>query len=368
MTYEDSGTFFHQWATTAGAGKDGPEIRVQGYCAIPLADLKNQSLADHEIDVRFQWIPSQKSGQPPKVVTSGLVSGQSVIFEFSDNNFYDGSCSSEVEIVKLRNIRLGLGDGLTALVDLLRSQRTGLTFSLLEDESWLQGNASASFASLGVQYKLTQFNARNLTLAMTSDDSGGGINIRSANYLEYAEGTPFFEFEHDTFGLPRGFLDTSLPINHRFSATPIANGAQMIGCSSLIYEGELDRPKDISYTDCSRYIQKSVLKGMQRPVRRHVASAEEVEAAERQSRIHMVTRQLEELLRKQNGPAKRYAPRPNVFGTGQTAWTKSDVARGYVVFQRNIDVNLDTMSAQIIEHRYDLSGNATMVKFGMNIP
>jgi hypothetical protein len=360
MQYEDSMTTFHQWSTTG----DSNSVRVEGHCAIPYPNLKEGVLDRYQIQLTFT--KTLKDNKEVTIAEGNLI-GKSVRLEFSDNEFVDFGCSDrDVSIQRLQQIGLGSGYGMQDLWNILRSQRSPSSLNLLETESWIQGQSAASFSGLGLQYRMGQFNGRQLAFAVSPSPSNSELHIRSANYLEYAEGTDFFAFEKDSFGIPRGFANEDLPVNHKFQAYSIINGAQMLGCSSLIYDGELDRPQDLDMETCRRRLDNSVLKTSRRPLYVSAVTREEQEAQRLREEQQLLLRRVGDYLNRTYGPLKRYASTPGVYQTGHAAWNASDVARGYVVFQRTVGTNVNGV-IQIVEHRYNKQGQVSTVHYSVRL-
>lgn len=369
MTYENGSTLFHQWKTTG----DSSQIHVEGFCAIPLPDLEANDFDRHKIDLTFTEQSSDENHR--KIKVAGSIAGKSMNLEFSNNHFLDERCSNDdFHISRLQEINLGTGGGIQDLIDMLRSKRTGVGLQLLQTESWLQGQTSTSFRGLGLQYRMAQANGRQIGLAAASTGSGSVLGIRSANILDYYEGGGYYDVKEDSFGQAERFAvgedqdeaygqdglqrRQKAPTNHKFQVASIADGSQIVGCSSLIYNGELDTPVEVDLDNCLNHVQQS---GLQKFAEKSQVADERTpeEQAElvRKAKERDMVFAAEQKLALQIAPAKNYSDRPNVFETGKVPWSKEDIKRGYVVFQRNIQVDVNAQKISVVEFRSDVNGN-----------
>lgn len=357
MDYENSATMHHQWQTVE---KDRV-IFVKGHCAIPLQDLGSDDLERHVVDLAFV---NRSEGEVKALGIKGSVVGKSVELEFSNNQFIDESCGSHVQQVsQLSTVNLGLSFSMQAIADALRSMRTGAILSLAGRESWVQGSSSHGFSQLGVIYRMSQINGRQLGLAMTSGELNSSINIRSMNFLDYAEGGGFLALKYDGFGQAQGFLRPELPVNHRFAAVSIEGGSQFRGCSSLVYDGELSQPENADYMSCVRRIENSKLQQFAKtavsPKPRVLSEAEKEEI--RLAREEQAVSQKAQVRVTQMRPiARKYSDRPGIFEQGRMSWSHEDRARGFVVQERSYSLDRMKKVVRVIEHRSDVNGQKSV--------
>lgn len=366
MQYEDSATMFHQWATTSV----GNTITVKGHCAVPLTDLREGSLGRHEIDLTFTKI-NEDTGKMT-VEVDGSIAGKPMGLGFSNNQFLDNGCpNGEANINRLSDIDLGLSAGipsLQAIIGMIKSQRTGISMKLLENENWVQGNVSGYFSGLGVQYQMGQINGRKLGLAMAPSASGGSVlAVRSANVLDYYEGGDYFALSKDSFGHANGFADNSEPNNHKFQSYPIQGRAAIVGCSALIFDGELDKSVDVDLEACKRHIEQSSLSKFAK--RRYIVPLSKEEVQENRIKLARaeLVRKVQVYIERNLPKARNYSDRPGVYEQGRTAWTQADITRGYVVVQRSYDISKDAQSISMIEHRMDKNGNVAIKRSSLPV-
>ncbi len=351
MIYEDSATMFHQWSTIG----DDQLIEVQGHCAIPLPSLKDGKIDRHVVNLKFKKL-SMPDGKKAIEVTGSLV-GKSMRISFSNNEFLDPICSrGAVAVSQLESIALG-----PSLFDMLKSLRSGTTLRLLEAESWIQGRASGNFSSLGVLYRMPQFNGRQLGIAMTAGDLGNTILARSANILDYLEGGDYFRIEKDYGSSARGFINRSRPNNHKFESYQIDGGSQMIGCSALVFDGELDFSRDVEMSVCKRLISQSTLSNFIQerffpPVAR-TKTDHQIEIETSQIEQKVLAQKVESYINRNFPPARYYSERPNIYEDGRTPWSKEDKQRGYVVMSRSFQIDASAQNIVIVESRNDAQGN-----------
>ncbi len=354
MVYEDSATLFHQWQTI----KTMRGYEVKGYCSIPYPALQKNIFERHRIDLKFS------TNSPEEIFIEGTIAGKHIDLMLNQNSFLDTNCPVyEQTSLRLERINLGIGFGMTYLIDMLQSKRTGASLSVLKHENWIQGqNSITSFSGLGLQYRMSQINGRQLVLSAAESSSSAELHIRSSNYLEYAEDTPFTKFKFDTFSHPRGFLHADLPVNHKFQAYPIQNGAQVVGCTSLIYDGELDIPQNVDLDVCKQKINNSELKHLQG---RTLNQATQVKKDTHNNSTYQLHLKIEKYLNQKNGKAQRYAPQPHTHQMGYSSWTKADIQRGFVVTQRIFQVQQTSIIVR--EIRYNSNGKELRYTYTLNL-
>lgn len=362
MRYEDSASMFHQWSTTG----DDNKINVKGFCAITLPNLKDENIDRNKIDLTFHKI--ETSSERNVIRVDGSIVGKSISLEFTNNSFFDNRCAnSEVQISQLGEISLGMSFSMQAVIDMVRSQRTGTTLQLLENESWVQGRSSGFYSGLGVMYRMPQFNGRQLGLAMSAGSTASSIYVRSANVLDYFEDGRYFKIDKDSFGQARGFMDSSLPNNHKFESYSIVGGSQMVGCSSLIFDGELDRSLDVDMYLCKQKIQQSTLAKFAQKRYISPTSKAQMEIDRKRQEQQALARKIERFLQANFPPARFYSERPGLYETGRVAWKKEDKDRGYVVMQRSYEVSTENQSIIVTEHRNDSNGKRSTHRFEIGL-
>jgi hypothetical protein len=183
------------------------------------------------------------------------------------------------------------------------------------------------------------------------------LNIRSDNALDYYEASGYDDIKSDEFGAATGFQDEKGVINHKFQAESIAGGSQVQGCSALIYNGELDRSVDVNLDNCINHIEQSGLqKWAERSWIPDQRTTEEEAALVQQAKVRDLTFAAENQLALQVGPLKNYSLRPNTFEQGKIPWSQKDIRRGYVVFQRSIQVDMKARTVSVVEFRSDVNG------------
>ncbi len=351
MVYEDSATLLHLWNLTRSDDK----IMAEGYCSVPLNNLREDSLRRHRVDLTFSEIETN-SGQLA-ISVSGQIAGKSMDLKFTNNQFLHRRCGRyEQNFNKLNQISLGSGFGLQTLIDMLRSQRTGISLSLIGEEVWASGSNNRSVNNIALQYTAAQWNARRLGLALVGTSSQE-IVVRSANALEYYEGGSFYDIDMTDSGYVYGFKDQNRSDNHRFRMTSVHNSSQMMGCSSLIYESELADPEGVNFRHCERELRESSLGNsllrhnsvpMPSPSTSSV-SAEELKIIEMQ---RLATRYFDQ----RHGRAMNYSQRPNIFESNRARWNREHRERGFVVTRRDVQVNVDREEVVVRENRYNSLG------------
>jgi hypothetical protein len=361
MRYEDSATMFHQWSTIG----DNQLIEVQGHCAIPLPSLKDGKIDRHVVNLKFKKL-SMPDGKKAIEVTGSLV-GKSMRISFSNNEFLDPICSrGAVAVSQLESIALG-----PSLFDMLKSLRSGTTLRLLETESWIQGQASGNFSGLGVFYRIPQFSGRQLGIAMTAGDFGNTILARSANVLDYFAGGDYFRIEKDFGGSARGFINRSQPNNHKYESYPIVGGSQMIGCSALVFNGELDLSRDIDMYVCKRLIEQSALSNFTQerfsPPVAQTKTAHQIQIETSQIERKVLLQKVESYISRNFPPARFYSERPNIYEDDRTPWSKEDKQRGYVVMSRSFQIDTYAQNIVIVESRNDPQGNRYLKRITVKI-
>jgi hypothetical protein len=365
VTYENGSSLFHQWKTTGSSS----QIHVEGYCAIPLPDLKDDKLDHYKIDITFT---KENAGEHKmKIKTDGTVAGRSIDLNFMNNSFLDNSCpGQEANFSRLQDINVGLSTRVSMqnLINILKGGHLGNSMHLAETETWTQGTSSTSFSGIGVQYILAEGIGRRSAVVATSDESSSILSVRSANFLDYEEGSSYFGLVTDDFGQVTGFQDSKAVVNHKFQAESIAGGSQVVGCSALIFDGELDpHSVEIDMATCKQHIAQSGLEkwaekgtGDQDENQR---SPEEQQEIERLAEARKLADQAQSALDASIAPHKYYSDRPNTFETGRAAWTQKDIARGFVVQQRDISVNAKAQTVTVTEHRSNAQGVHSVKKY-----
>jgi hypothetical protein len=353
MDYESSATMHHQWQTLE---KDGV-IFVKGHCAVPLQSLGSDNLGRHEIDLAFV---NRSQGEIKALGIKGSIVGKSVELEFSNNQFVDESCGRQVQRVsQLSSVNLGLSFSMQSLADAVRSRRTGTLLRLAGRENWVQGNSSHGFSQLGVVYRMSQINGRQLGLSMTGGELSSSINIRSMNFLDYAEGGGFLALKYDVFGHAQGYLKPDLPVNHRFASVAIEGGSQIRGCSSLVYEGELSQPVNADYMNCIRRIENSKLQQYAKTAIRStpkVLTEAEKEKLRTVREEQMIAQKAQIRISQMTPKARNYSDRPGVFEQGRMSWSHEDRERGFVVQQRSYSLDQQRKVMVVVEHRSNANG------------
>jgi hypothetical protein len=369
MNYDDSLTTFHQYESQG----DEHQVTVKGYCAIPWSKLKAGQLEDkYKIDLKISRVRANE----PEVKVRGKVSGRSLSLDFSSNEFFDDRCGSdEMSVKRLSRIGVGLGFGLEDIKDMLTTERTSSALYLLQNENWAQGKSNVYFSGIGVEYRMAQFNGRQLALVATSGSSASTLEIRSANYLEYAEDSGYFTLKKDSFGMASGWVnggsslnrDESYGTNHKLRSYPIPGGAKVLGCSSILYESELSRPADLNVENCIQRINSSALKPLQTPTYEYRVTQGELQQIRREVTERQLQTRVENYLRKFYGPVKNYSVKPGIFEQGKASWTKEDRDRGFVIVNRQISYSEDKTAVGIIESRYNLQGKPTQSTFTLQV-
>lgn len=363
MDYKNGATLFHQWTTT---GSDVNGIVVKGYCAIPLTDLKSGAYGRHEIDMVFK--ESKAADGKVSVKALGSIAGKEMDLTFGENSFIDEGCNRDEDIMSIKSmskIDLGLTFGLQSLVDLVRSGRTGITMKLLDQESWTPGRNTGYFSNVGLKYEAVQINARRLGVALVSDSATTLVG-RSANVLGWHEGDSYFRIKKDSFGDADGFESRSDSDNHKFQAIGIAGGSQMVGCSSLVYDGELDKSLGVDIENCKRKIEKSPLaKFTFKQSRELEESADSTAEQLRKYKVTLETRRIQAYLERTYGPVARYADKPGMYGTGLVAWKAEDKARGFVIQDRTYSIDTENAVIRVVEFRSDINGNKSTKRYSV---
>lgn len=363
MEYDDSMTAFHQWnsrSTTEG-------IKVEGACAIPYSELRNEkaNLDKYGIDL----LVAKTDRNQAQVKVSGKVSGRTVDFTFSGNEFIDSRCHSDsISFKKLSSISLGLGLGMSDLMDMFVRGRSGTSLHLLKNENWAQGNSNVYFSGIGLDYRMAQFNGRQLALVASEGETAASLSIRSANYLYYAEGDKFFELKKDSFDHSSGFLYRDEPINHRYQSYAIEGGAQIVGCSSLVYDGELDKPADLDMYDCRMRIDNSKLKGQRkRQLPEPKMSSDQIDEINRRTQQRNQLARIEKYLVSYAGPVKNYSAKPGLYEQGKAAWGKTERDKGYVITAREISVDTAANSVRVTEDRFNADGRFSRIQYSIKL-
>lgn len=349
---ENSATMHHQWQTVE---KDGV-ISVKGFCAVPLEDLLQGEFSRFEIDLEFR---NKSEGQRTLIQSDGSIVGKGIDLDFRNSMYEDTSCGSRI----VRNSQLttlDLGFGFTSSIQsMMQSLRTPAKLILHGPENWVQGNSSAGFGSLGVTYQLVQVNGRRTGMSMVQGSMSSSINIRSMDFLDYAEGGRFLAIDRDDFGHPKGFLRPELPVNHRFVSVSIEGGSQFRGCSSLVYDGELSEPSDANYMSCVRRIENSKLqqyaKTAIRTAPRSLTEAEK-EALKKAREEQVISQKAQARMSVMKPAARNYSDRPGVFEQGRVNWSHEDRERGFVVQQRSYSLDQQRKVMIVVEHRSDANG------------
>jgi hypothetical protein len=363
MTYDDSATMFHQWSTTSAGGT----INVEGYCAVPYTDLKAGDLDRHKVSLKFRKINTNSAKMA--VAVEGTIAGKSMNLEFGNNQFLDDNCAdSEVQIDRLQAVNIGLG--LDAVMDILRSKRSSVSLNLLENENWAQGQVSGYFSGIAVQYRMALWGGSQLAIVAAPGATGTELDIRSADYVYYADTSgpkTYFELTKDSFGVATGFADEHLPTNNKFQAYSIDGGSQIVGCSALIFDGELDISSNVDMDNCKRHIEQSALSKY--AARKYIApiSNEEVAADNKKIADATLLRKVQIYINTHYPPALNYSTKPGVYETGRAHWTKQDEARGYVVVQRSFEILVNDGIIKVYEHHCDRNGNITVKQISILI-
>lgn len=363
MEYKNSATLFHQW-TTIGSDVNG--IVVKGSCAIPLSSLKSGDYGRHAIDLVVKQTKTDEG--KIKITALGSIAGKTMDLEFGENSFLDSGCNRENDVMEfnpLSQIQLGSGFGIQTLIDLVRSQRTGISLGLLDQEDWTQGRNTGFFSSVGLKYSMTQWNGRRLAISLVSD-SANTLTGRSANILDWAESGNLFAIKKDSFGRSSGFEHRTDGNNHKFQAYGIAGGTQMIGCSALVFDGELDTSLNVDIENCKRHIEKSPLSKFTHRAARTVEDPQDSREEQlRKYRVTLEARKIQDYLNRVYGPAANYSDRPGVYEGGRKAWSAEDRKRGFVIQERNYTIDTESAKIIVIEHRSDASGNKFMRRYSV---
>jgi hypothetical protein len=186
------------------------------------------------------------------------------------------------------------------------------------------------------------------------------LQMRTINFLYYAEGAAIAQFRRDFAGRPLGFYDTEGPINHRFRFYAKQGESQVIGCTSLIYESVLALPEDLDYKLCSHKIENSILKqkrlfpiSTQRPTQPSELTPRQIEQAKLKKLLQLVAQKY--------GRAQRYSRVPNLFEQNKVPWSRADIQRGYVTYKRSI---LKTPEGyEILDYRYNIKGDEFIERY-----
>lgn len=365
MDYKNGATLFHQWTTT---GSDVNGIVVKGYCAIPLTDLKSGEYGRHEIDMVFK--ESKATNGKVSIKALGSIAGKTMDLEFGRNSFIDEGCNTDEDIMDFKSVSkidLGFTFGLQPLIDLVRSGRTPVTMKLLDQESWTQGRNTGYFSNIGLKYEAVQINARRLGVALVSESATTLVG-RSANVLGWHEGDSYFGIKKDSFGDADGFESSSDSDNHKFQAIGIAGGSQMVGCSSLVYDGELDKSLGVDIENCKRKIEKSPLAKFTFKQSRELEETADSTAEQlRKYKVTLEARRIEAYLERTYGPVARYADKPGMYGTGLVAWKAADKSRGFVIQDRNYTIDTEKAVIRVVEFRSDSNGNKSTKRYTVPI-
>lgn len=349
---ENSATMHHQWQTIEKHGV----ISVKGFCAVPLEDLLLGEVSRFEIDLEFR---NKSEGQRTLIQTEGDIVGKGIDLEFRNSMFEDTACGSRiVRNSQLTNIDLGFGFT-NSIQSMLQSLRTPAKLILQGPENWVQGNSSAGFDSLGVTYQLVQVNGRRTGMSMVQGSLNSSINIRSMDFLDYAEGGRFLAISRDDFGHPKGFLRPELPVNHRFASVSIEGGSQFRGCSSLVYDGELSEPSDANYMSCVRRIENSKLQQYAKTAVRtapRVLTEAEKENLRQVREGQMISQKAQIRISQMTPKARNYSDRPGMYEQGRVNWSHEDRARGFVVQQRTYNLDQQRKVMVVVEHKSDANG------------
>lgn len=355
LQYSDSATMVHQWHVTGS----GNMYKAEGYCAIPLQNLKNQNIEKYKINLTFQ-----KTAEG-EILTRGSVASKGLHLNWSNNEFLDPTCvNPEQYFNRLDHINIGLGISIQDMLNFLKSGRSGAILTALEHEKWDASSGRNGFADSALQYKLSLPSGLNFALLAAKNASAIELQMRTINLLYYAEGAAIAQFKTDSAGRPLGFYDTDGPINHRFRSYIGQGGSQVVGCTSLIYESVLALPEDLDYRLCSKKIENSVLKqkrlfpiSAQLPTYNLEPTPRQIEQAQ--------LKKLQQLVAQKYGRAQRYSRVPNLFEQNKVPWSRADIQRGYVTFERSMVKTPE--GYEVIDYRYNIKGDEFVERYRLQI-
>ncbi len=343
--------FFHYWNLSTS----NSEFTVNGYCSLKLNPYTKEIEPGAPLTLKFDT--ETLAVKDP--VIKGSLGGKTISLNFLDQGYFSPSENRMVFFRSLKSVDLGKG-----LFDILLTQRSNQTLHTQSTEVWSASKHWSGYEPISLDYRTMGYTGKLRRLIISSAINPSTLLIKYGNYLHAEEEVvPFLPSEKGR----ANNIYLSVGRSH------------VLGCTLMIYPGELDMPQMITEEQCHSMVRDflmddDVLQSINIPSLKELKPFLENKSEqnfydpdsgndknERLNEAALRSRAEAQLVAfiKSNYPSYNfYCQRPNIFSQSCRAWSRDDRNRGYVNLNVSYILNSEGTEARLHILKLTLGGQS----------
>lgn len=339
-TIQNGSNFFHYWKLSTSAS----ESTVNGFCSLKLNPYTKEIEPGAPLTLNFET--ETLALKDP--VIKGRLGEKKIVLNFLDQGYFSPNENRMVFFRSLKSVDLGKG-----LFDILLTQRSNQTLHTQSTEVWSSSKYWSGYEPINLDYRTIGYTGKLRRLTISSALNPRTLLIKYGNYLHAEEGSIAFSPSEKTRAN-----------NIYLSFGP----SSALGCTLMIYPGELATPEMITEEQCRSMIQTFLndddfrqkinlpsLTELSPSLKERSEQNERVDEAALKGRAEA---QLVAFIKSNYPSYNFYCQRPNIFSQSCRAWSRNDKNRGFVNLNVSYILNSEKTEAQLHILMLNLSGKS----------
>lgn len=321
--------FFHYWNLTTSTS----EFTVNGFCSLKLNPYTKEIEPGAPLTLKFET--EALALKDP--VIKGSLGGKTIVLNFLDQGYFSPNENRMVFFRSLKSVNLGKG-----LFDILLTQRSNQTLHNQSTEVWSASKYWSGYEPINLDYRTMGYTGKLRRLIISPAINPKTLLIKYGNYLHAEEDV-----------IPFSPSEKSIANNIYLSFGP----SSALGCTLMIYPGELDIPEMITEEQCRSMIQvflkdDDLLQKINLPSLAELSpslkdSSEQNERVSEAALKKRVEAQLVAFIKSNYPSYNFYCRTPNIFSQSCRAWSRNDKNRGFVNLNTSYTLNSEGTEAQL---------------------
>lgn len=315
--------FFHYWNVSTSDN----EFTVNGYCSLKLNPYTNEIEPGAPLTLQFNT--EMLASKDP--VLKGSLGRKTIALNFIDQGHFSPNENRMVFFRSLKSVDLGKG-----FFDILLAQRSNQTLHNQPTEIWSASRYWTGYEPINLDYRTLGYSGKLRRFIVSAALNPGTLLIKYGNYLHAEEDImPFSPSE-----------------KNRANNVYLSVGrSHVLGCTLMIYPGELDLPEMITEGQCLSMIKDFLMddeilkkinisslkelkpflinRSEQNFYDRDSGEGENERVTEAVLKSKMEAR-LNAFIKSHYSPYNYYCRKPNIFSQTCRSWSRDDRNRGYV--------------------------------------
>lgn len=281
-------------------------------------------------------------------VIKGSLGGKTIVLNFLDQGYFSPNENRMVFFRSLKSVNLGKG-----LFDILLTQRSNQTLHNQSTEVWSASKYWSGYEPINLDYRTMGYTGKLRRLTISSAINPKTLLIKYGNYLHAEE--EVIQFSPS---------EKSRANNIYLSFGP----SNTLGCTLMIYPGELDMPEMITGEQCRSMIQAflkddDLLQKINLPSLTELSpslkdSSEQNERVNEAALKKRIEAQLVAFIKSNYPSYNFYCQKPNIFSQSCRAWSRNDKNRGFVNLNVSYTLNSEKTEAKLHILMLSLSGES----------